>query len=63
MGKLVKMLKKDDFNQQTTCEAPVFWSKSTTSRVRTGLAVYLAELEEKNLFRTIGQFLGPITKR
>ena len=31
--------------------------------VRTGLAVNLAELEQQNLFRAVGQFLGPVTKR
>ena len=31
--------------------------------VKTGLAVYLAELEQQNLCFVIGQFLGPVTKR
>ena len=36
----------------------------TTGRagVKTGLAVYLAELEEQNLCIAIGPFLGPVTK-
>ena len=31
--------------------------------VKTCLAVYLAELEQQNLLGTIGQFLGPVSKR
>ena len=31
--------------------------------VKTGLAVYLVELEQQNLFIAIGQFSGPVTKR
>ena len=31
------------------------------AKVKTGLAVSLAELEPQNLLRTIGQFLGPVT--
>ena len=31
--------------------------------VKTGLAVYLAELQQQNLCIAIGQFLGPVTKR
>ena len=32
-------------------------------RVKTRLAVCHAKLEQQNLFRTNGQFLGPIEKR
>ena len=31
--------------------------------VKTGLGVYLAELEQQNLLRTNGQFLGVVTKK
>ena len=31
--------------------------------VRTGLAVYLAELQQQNLLSRIGQFSGKVTKR
>ena len=31
--------------------------------VKTGLAVYLAELEQQNLLVTIGQFSGPVINR
>ena len=37
---------------------------ATRASVKTGLAVYLAELEQQNLLLiTIGQLLGPVTKR
>ena len=38
---------------------------STAARagVKTGLAVYLAILEQQNLLSMIGQFLGLVTKR
>ena len=37
----------------------------TASRagVKTGLAVYLAELEQQNLFIAVGQFFWPVTRR
>ena len=33
------------------------------ARVKTGLAVYLAELGQQKLLMTIGQYLVPVTKR
>ena len=36
---------------------------SARAGVKTGLVVYLAELEQQNLLCIIGQFLGPVTKR
>ena len=33
------------------------------ARVKTGLAVYLAELGQQKLLRTIGRYLVPVTKK
>ena len=33
------------------------------TNVKTGLAVYFAELGEQNLFIALGQFLGPVSKK
>ena len=33
------------------------------ARVKTGLVVYLAKLEQQNLLSINGQLLGPVTKR
>ena len=35
---------------------------TTTARSKTGLAVSLAELFQKNLLSTTGQFSGPVNK-
>ena len=58
--RLIFLDKKVDFFGPENKTGPV-----TASRVgvKTGLAVYLAELEQQNLFIAIGQFLGPVTKR